>query len=76
MSFVVKRSVALLLFLGTVQKVFLPFQNCRQKNDTCANNVDPDKTARNEQTPQDLHLLSFRFSYFRFLYVIVIICCK
>ena len=35
------------------------------QTDTCANNVDPDETAYNESSHQDLHSLPFFYYYFR-----------
>ena len=33
------------------------------KTDICANSIDPDETAHNEPSHQDLHFLSFCFSF-------------
>ena len=41
--------------------VLLTLQPCGQKLDTCANCVDPDETANNEQSHQALHCLPFCF---------------
>ena len=40
----------------------LSFSSLQTNTNTCANSVDPDETARNEPSHQDLHCLQFCFS--------------
>ena len=40
----------------------------QNKTDTCVNNVNPDETARNESSHQDLHYLPFFFYIFFYLF--------
>ena len=45
-----------------VESQCLPFQPCRSMQTIYVNSVDPDETARNEPSHQDLHCLPFCLS--------------
>ena len=40
-----------------ISNLVLTLSACQTKTDTCANSIDPDETARNEPSHQDLHCL-------------------
>ena len=45
------------------------------KTNTCANNVDPDETARNDLSHQDLHCLQFCFFFVVFFFLLFFFVC-
>ena len=47
----------------------LTFSAQKTKTDACANNVDPDETARNEPSHQYLHCLLFSCCFFCFFFL-------